>query len=178
MNRFLAIPLSFSFLLFVAVVCSKSTVGKSPTSYFGGNQLETGSLQQDPESSELLSLEEIRTHVLEGFPTVGRYQWGSRAMPHVSTYAELRVAKGRQELDDTPFLLTSLIVVNENDHDRFPLFVDRTSSDVKIFVDEVWRPYEEWKQSYLPQYLETAKSGSERTKPSEPSERLSSGGRG
>ena len=163
MNRFLAIPLGLSFLLFVAVFCSKSTVGKNATFYSGATQMETGALQQEqePESSELLSLEKIRTRVLEGWPTVGQYQWGSRAMPRVSNYAELGIAQARNtQLDDTSCLLTSLIVVRERSRDCYTLYVDRTSSEVKIFADEVWRPYEEWKEGYLPEYLESVHSNS------------------
>ena len=162
MNRYLVVPLVLSCLLIVGVLCSKASVGKNATVYSIQEPTLTEQVEQrEQEESELLSLDEIRTLVLDGWPTVPRSAWASRAGPRISSYAELR--GGRRavvELGNGSSFLTSLNVVENGNRVYFPLHVDRESGEVMIFVGSSgdWVVYAEWRDSYLPKYLKRTQS--------------------
>ena len=108
MNRYLTIPLGLSFLLFAGVYLSHGSFGQSKQSSsksdstlpsnVSNQQSESRGFEDEPkksESSPLLSFEQARTLVLDGWPTVGFYHWGSRGAPRTSAYAELADAMRR-----------------------------------------------------------------------------------
>lgn len=161
MNRYLVVPLVLSCLLFVGVLCSKASVGKSATAYSTQEPtLTEQDEQQEQEESELLSLDEIRTLVLDGWPTVPRSAWASRAGPRISSYAELTGGRGAVELGNDTSFLTSLTVLENGNRVYFPLHVDRVSGEVMIFAGRRgnWMVYTNWRDGYLPKYLKRTQS--------------------
>lgn len=120
MNRYLTIPLGLSFLLFAGAYLSHGSFGQSKQSSSSSDSTlpSAGSIQQsksrgfedEPKKSEaspLLSFQQARTLVLDGWPTVGSYHWGSRGTPRVSSYAELadamRPSRERELLAEKEF---------------------------------------------------------------------------
>lgn len=166
MNRFLAIPLGLSCLLFAGVFLSES-IGKTRTSYAvqvsspQEQELLPGEAdEQEADTSELLTLDQARTLVLDGWPTAGKYAWGSRAAPRVSAFAELQEflwrPREQTQLTDEPCILTSLVVVS-GETVYFPIHIDRKTQAIKIFAEQTWKPYTEWRDGYLPGFLESVK---------------------
>ena len=196
MNRYLAIPLSLSLVLFAGVYVSHGSLGqiKQSSSKSDSTLPSTGSNQQSEsrgfedepkksESAQLLSFDQARTLVLDGWPTISPNKWGSRARPNISACAELaetmRGSWRKPELGDASCILTSIVTVNEqakpgenakvtfwnrpaqvsvlDRRSNFPLHIDRRTKEIKIFANETWQPYDEWRDKNLPIFLKSLK---------------------
>ena len=161
MNRFLVVPLALSCSLFVGVLYTKTSMGENAAAY--STQESTLTEEEEPqeqEAGELLSLSEIQTLVLDGWPTVPRSAWASRARPKILSFAELGGAREAVKLGNKPSFLTSLIVYENGNRVYFPLHVDRASGEVMIFAGGGgnWVVYAKWRDSYLPKYLKRTQS--------------------
>ena len=164
MNRYLALPLALSVICFACVYTAQSSYGE-PAKRAVTNKAP-------------LSFDQARTQILDGWPTLDEHAFGSRSMPSQPLYAELQefVWQTKPTLsDDQNSILTSIRVTawsaskDAKERERgqeliknfglqkvgwLPLHVDRLSHEVKIFHNHSWRPYEEWRDEYLPLYLE------------------------
>jgi len=195
MNRYLAIPLGLSFVLFTGVYLSHGSFGqtKQSSSKSGSTLASTGPTQQSKsrsveqkelESAPLLSFDQARTLVLDGWPTISPNQWGSRVRPNISACAEIAETmrgnwRRKPELGDAACILTSIVTVNEqakpaenakatfgnrraqisvlDRRSNFPLYIDRRTKEIKIFANETWQPYDKWRDENLPIFLKSLK---------------------
>ena len=152
MNRYLAVPFAMSLVLFVGILAKSS---------FGDPSSVTPSTNAEPTTfvSSPLRIKDAEIAVLDQWPTLSEFQWGSRRAPTQSLYAalDLRMTQtsflgcmsvnARHEKPDTT---TSV----KNGQSIFPVHVDRSTGDVLIFADYQWQDYPMWRDANLPHYME------------------------
>ena len=175
MNRYLTVPLVLSFVLFAGVYFSHTSYGQGkqaneslPASTEPAST-EAVLEKKEAESETLLSYNDARTIVLDGWPTVGNYNWGSRAAVRIESYAELGetmmrplAALQENKLGDDPSILTSLVLFNiyaspKDRSEKFPVHIDRQTKVVKIFDNNKWQSYSEWRETKLPVFMASSK---------------------
>ena len=152
MNRYLAIPSAMSLVLFVGLL-AKSSFGVS------SNSTAPTSVEAATYVSAPLRIEDAEIAVLDQWPTLSEFQWGSRRGPTQSLYATLDL-----RMTQTSFLGRMGVTARhakpetttdvKNGRSTFPIHVDRSTGDVLIFADYQWQDYPTWRDQNLPQYLE------------------------
>lgn len=177
MNRYLAIPLVFTLISFCVVYCSQSTLGKSNKSDLALNAATVnGSVAR---SANPVSYDDAKTMILDQWPILEGYRFGSRMMPTQRLYATIgelaHLGVDSKEARESPSFLLCLHIVARALPEKaasnltlrhgqsvaagsnmFPIHVDRYSREVQIFADWQWQEYSSWRDTNLPKYKELA----------------------
>jgi len=146
MNRFVLVP-GFVALAGFLVFCS---IGPSVAPAFS------------PSMSSPLTTDQASTLILDGWPVdQGFFDYGSRGEPDQYFFGRHGQIAGTG--NDGGFLTTFDIMCKfriKNDpklgNKRFPIHINRYSGLVRIFADQQWQSYDDWRENNLPIYYEAA----------------------
>ena len=169
MNRFLTAPLVATLFVFVAVLCSQQSTGEPPQTL----TTATSSYDYHDIKVDLLTAKQAETLVLDQWPTSEPLIL-SRVMPRTKLMAELRIAEhtsndhsllGTLFVNATPKIqklnpqelqaemMSGGMTVNRPNN-VFPIHIDRYARNIKIFAENQWQPYPQWRDVNVPIYKE------------------------
>lgn len=170
MNRYLSIPLVLTLVGFGFVYFSSSSYGEpidSAAIASVNNAKATGNIKP-------IVFEDVKTLVLDGWPTLGVHHLASRMGPTQPLYASMgpvaQLGKdGKPDLEAEHYHCSLRLVARPKptpksnlketpkvnlfarSYNNFAIHVDRYTREIMIF-DNQWQDYSKWKETALPHY--------------------------
>lgn len=159
MNRYLAIPCILSIIGFGAVYFADAsqrnrTEDNKSMHETANRSLYSGTSKartNEANNVKLLTSEDAKILLLDGWPTRGSHYRLSRAMPRRQLYANGFVQVDENS-SDTPYFLGYLqLELNRFAPLTYAVSIDRVNHDIKIFDENCWQPYDAWQKKQIPQ---------------------------
>ena len=163
MNRFLVFPLCISLLGFGVFYAVQPTAATAKVNRMNINRVASKKVAAQP-----LSVAEVETLVLDGWPTLDPSMRFYRVLPRQKLYAEIgQLAQEGEGQEDADYFLCSLYVHVPSHKIRqvasgglaiprtdFPLHIDRYTGNVQIYDEFQWTDYASWRNEKLPYFKE------------------------